>query len=235
MIYDSPPFLLALAVGLLLAFLAGRRLSRQMLGIPNLEGVLLVWAGLFLALSLQQAVQTFRLRVDLVHQEADSIAHVYRILSSLPQSQRTQMRLLLIAYLDAKLGDGKPQEVIGLQDQQFKLCCELLAGKTISEAQGLALRESIDRMISLHYRSTYALDEHLPGPLLALLISLCLAGSLLLGLGGRHPALAFTFILLMLMMMSALVDLDDAARGWVRVDRANLRDLVTVLHQLEQL
>ena len=235
MIYDSPPFLLALLLGLMLAYAAGRRLSRQILGVPSLETVLLVWTGLFLALTLQQVGQVYRQRIDLVHQEADSIAHVYRMLQSLPQSQRTQMRLLLIAYLDAKLGEARAAEIIGLQDQQFKLCCELLATKGNSEAQGLALREGIDRMISLHYRSSYAIDEHLPAPMMALLVALCLAGSLAVGLGGRHPLLGSTVIVLMLLGMSTLVDLDDAGRGWVRVDRSNLRDLVSNMHQQEQL
>ncbi|MBS2033480.1 hypothetical protein JST97_00720, partial [bacterium] len=178
MIYDSPTFLLAVLFGLGLAYAVGTSLSRRILGVASLETVVLVWTGLFLALTTQQVAQTYRQRVDMVHQEADSIAHMYRTLQALPPSQRTQMRLLLIAYLDAKLDQGKSQEITGLQEQQYKLCCELSSSKVVSEQQGLALRESIDRMISLHYRSSYALEEHLPAPLMILLVCLCLVGSL---------------------------------------------------------
>lgn len=235
MSYDTPPFLLVFLLGLVLTHLLGRQLSRRILGVPSLETVVLIWTGLFLALTLQQVSQTYRQRLDMVHQEADSIAQIYRNLQSLPQSERTQMRLLLIAYLDAKLGQGISQEIVGLQEQQFKLCCELIARRVVSEPQGLALRAALDRMISLHYRSSYAIDEHLPAPLMALLICLCLVSSMLLGLGGRHPLLVGSLLALMLLGMATIVDLDDAGRGWVRVDRANLRDLVNIMHQQEQL
>ena len=233
--YDSPAIFFGLLVALLLAYLAGIRLSRRILGVPNLETVLLIWAGLFLGLTLQQANQVYHQRIELVHEEADSIAHVYRVLESLPQSQRQQMRLLLIAYLDAKLGQARAGDISGLQDQLYKLCGELLANHVISEPQGMALREAINRMISLHFRCFYALDEHLPLPLVLLLLAQCLAGSLALGLGARHPALSLTLIGLMLGGMITVAELDDASHGWVRVDRSNLRDLVNVLHQQEQL
>lgn len=233
--YDSPSIYFGLLVALLLAYLAGTRLSRTILGVPSLETVLLVWVGLFLGLTLQQANQVYHQRIELVHEEADSIAHVYRVLESLPQSQRQQMRLLLIAYLDAKLGKARARDIFGLQDQQFKLCGELMANHVVSEAQGMALREAINRMISLHFRCSYAMDEHLPPPLVLLLLAQCLAASMLLGLGARHPLLSLTLIGLMFGGMVTLADLDDAGRGWVRVDSSNLRDLVNVLHQQEQL
>ncbi|MBX3167237.1 MAG: hypothetical protein KF760_07485 [Candidatus Eremiobacteraeota bacterium] len=233
--YDSPATFLGILAALLLAYAGGLRLARRMLGVPSLETVLLVWVGLFLSLSLQQASQVYRQRIDLVHEEADSIANVYRVLESLPPAQRTQMRLLVIAYLDAKLGQAPAGDITGLQDQQFKLCCELAANHVISEPQGLALRASIDRMISLHYRCFYVLEEHLPTPLVALLLAQCLAASLLLGLGGRHPLLGLTLIALMVGALATLADVDDASHGWVRVDRSNLRDLVNSMHQQEQL
>lgn len=233
--YDSPALFLAMLLALLLAYAGGLRLSRRILGVPSLETVLLVWVGLFLSLSLQQAGQVYRHRIDLVHEEADSIANVYRLLESLPPAQRTQMRLLVIAYLDAKLSQAPPGDITGLQDQQFKLCCELSANHVISEAQGVALRNSIDRMISLHYRCFYVLEEHLPTPFVVLLLAQCLAASLLLGLGGRHPLLGLTVIALMAGAMATLADLDDSSHGWVRVDRSNLRDLVNSMHQQEQL
>ncbi len=233
--YDSPATFLAILLALLLSYGAGLRLSRKVLGVPSLETVLLVWVGLSLSLSLQQASQVYRQRIDLVHEEADSIANVYRLLEVLPPSQRDQMRLLVIAYLDAKLGQAPAANITGLQNQQFKLCCELTANRVVSEAQGLALRESIDRMISLHYRCFYVLQEHLPTPLVGLLLAQCLAAALLLGLGGRQPIFGLTMIALMVAGLATLADLDDASHGWVRVDRSNLRDLVNRMHQQEQL
>ena len=233
--FDTPVFFLAFLVGLLLAYLTGLRLSRQILGVPSLETVLLVWVGLFLGLTLQQVSQTYRQRIELVHEEADSIAHVYRVLQSLPQSERAQMRLLLIAYLDVKLAQGNIQEVVGLQEQQFKLCDEMMLRHVVSEAHGISLRDAIDHMISMHYRCAYAIDEHLPAPVMALLLIQCLAASLLLGMGGRHAILSVIPIGLMLCAVATGADLDNARLGWVRVDSSNLRDLVKDMHKQEQL
>ncbi|MBN9416679.1 hypothetical protein ABS71_00110 [bacterium SCN 62-11] len=233
--YDSPSIYFGLLVALLLAYLAGMRLSRTILGVPSLETVLLIWVGLFLGLTLQQANQVYHQRIELVHEEADSIAHVYRVLESLPQSQRQQMRLLLIAYLDAKLGQARAGDISGLQDQLYKLCGELMTNHVISEAQGIALREAINHMISLHFRCFYALNEHLPLPMALLLLAQCLAASLALGLGARHPVLSLSVIGLMLAGLVTVAELDDAHHGLVRVDSSNLRDLVNVLHQQEQL
>jgi len=233
--FDSPLFLIAFLVGLVLAYLAGIRLSRQILGVPSLETVLLVWVGLFLGLTLQQVSQGYRQRIELVHEEADSIAHVYRVLQSLPQSERAQMRLLLIAYLDVKLAKGDVREVVGLQEQQFKLCCEMLTRHVVSEAQGISLRDAIDHMISMHYRCDYAIQEHLPGPVMALLLVQCLAAALLLGMGGRQAMLSLITIGLMLCAVATVADLDNANLGWVRVDSSNLRDLVKDMHKQEQL
>lgn len=233
--YDSPALYFALLVALLLAYVAGLRLSRILPGVANLETVLLVWVGLFLGLTLQQSTKVYHQRLELVHEEADSIAHVYRVLESLPQAQRAQMRLLLIAYLDAKLGQARAGDISGLQDQLFKLCGELATNHIISEAQGLALRDNVDHMISLHFRCIYAMDEHLPPPVVLLLLSFCLVASLSLGQGGKHPFQSLLLIGLMFGSLVTVADLDDAGRGWVRVDRSNLRDLVNVLHQQEQL
>lgn len=233
--FDTPVFFVAFLVGLLLAYLVGTRLSRQILGVPSLETVLLVWVGLFLGLTLQQVSQSYRHRIELVHEEADSIAQVYRGLQSLPVSERAQMRLLLIAYLDVKLAQGNLQEVIGLQEQQFNLCCEMMSRHVVSEAQGISLRDAINHMISLHYRCAYAIDEHLPGPVIALLLIQCLAAALLLGMGGRPLLLSLVTIGLMLCAVATVADLDNARLGWVRVDSSNLRDLVKVMHKQEQL
>lgn len=233
--YDSPASLLALLGALLLAYFLGHQLSRRFLGVPTLETVLLVWVGLFLGLTLQQVSQNYRQRAELVYQESDSIAHVYRVLQSLPNAQRTQMRLLLIAYLDAKLAGAKAQEIVGLQDQQFKLSCDMTKERVVSELQGVELRGAIDRMISMHYRCLYTLDEHLPGPVVFLLLAQCVAAALLMGLGARQPLLSITVITLMLLSVATIIDLDDASHGMVRVDNANLRDLVNSMHRQEQL
>ena len=224
------------------SYAVGRQLSRSSLTVPSLEGALLAWLALFLACTYYQVSLVSRERTTLVHQEADSIAQVYRILQTLPRAQRTQMRLLLISYLDAKLRNSSPQtkenqaqEVIGLQSQLYSLSCQLTEQKALTATQGQTLGQALNGMISLHYRCDYALEEHLAWPVMAMLLIQCAGVSLLLGLGSRNGVVTGVCLVMMISSLFVILDLDNGNTGFMRIDKSNLRDLVNILHQQEQL
>jgi hypothetical protein len=218
----------------------GRHLSRGLLTVPSLEGALVAWLALFLTCTYLQVSQLSRERTTLIHEEADSIAQVYRIMQTLPRGQRAQMRLLLISYLDAKLRGSlsaaqQGQEIRGFQHQLYSLSCDLTEQKALTPIQGQTLGQALNAMISLHYRCDYAQRDRLPGPVVALLLIHCAGVSLVLGLGSRHAVLTGVCLVMMVFSLFVIFDLDDGNAGFMRVDRSNLKDLVNILHQQEEL
>jgi hypothetical protein len=236
-------------VGLLFLLVheAGLRLGRRRQGgvAPHLMAALVVWLGLLQASCLFQALQKQQQQTDAIHQESDAIAHVYRLLETLPKANRTQMRLLLIAYLEAKLNSkstsvGKVQEeILGLQSQLFLLGTNLTAQKVLNETRGSQLELLLNQMISLHYRSEYTLAEGLPGWVLSWILGLSLMTTFSLGLSspreGRNWGQSLLAVALISSSLVVLLDANRPMSGAILVDTTNYRDLVDILHHQEQL
>lgn len=206
------------------------------------EAALLGWLALLLSLTLWQSQRNFWDRTTLVHQEADEIAKVYRILDTIPQANRTQMRLILISYLEAKLHRQERQtseeEIQGLQNQLYVLAGELSQKKVINESQAIAMEAAVSHMMSAHYRSSYALSERLAGIVTWTLVLQCLAVGFLLGSSSspeRRMPILLVFSILASSTLALALDLDGSTGGWIRVDVSNLRDLVNALHSQEHL
>lgn len=245
--------LLALAVLLVVSHEVGLRLARRQLQasasqLRPVEAALVVWLGMLLVLTLHHATVGFSDKNVLVHEEADSIAGVYRRLETLPPTHRAQMQSLLMAYLDAKLRkinssstqeqESSEQEAMGVHAQLYTLAGDLATKRLLSEAQGLALEQVVNRMISLHFRSDYALRERMPTLVLVVLGLQCCGVALLLGYANgsgasRNHVLPPVFLLLVLGCCVLVLDLDDARGGVMRVDTSNFRDLNRIMHQLE--
>jgi hypothetical protein len=245
--------LFALAVVLVVCHEAGLRLARRQLQASSsqvrpMEAALVIWMGMLLVLTLHHATVAFNDKNVLVHEEADSIAGVYRRLETLPPTHRAQMQSLLMAYLDAKLRkihsasaqeqESSEQEAMGVHAQLYSLTGDLSTKHLLSEAQGLALEQVVNRMISLHFRSDYALRERMPALVLLVLAAQCCGIALLLGYANgsgssRNSVLPVVYGLLVLSCSLLILDLDDARGGWLRVDTANWRDLSRIMHQLE--
>jgi len=227
-----------------LSYALGRRLAGRFQASASVEIVVLVWLGLFLVCTFNQCYSLARERTALIHQESDAIAQAYRMLQRLPDAQRTQMRMLLISYLDAKLR-GHPglspkahedlsQEIVGLQSQLYGQGVALTERHALSEAQGQLLGQQINQMISMHYRTEYALREGMSPPVMLLLLLLASAGSFVTGLAGRDLLQSLLLSCLIWSTSWVLLDLNEAEGGLIRADKSNLRDLVNILHQQEQ-
>ena len=211
---------------------------------PALLAAFVVWLGLMQGACLFQALQKHQEQTNAVHSEADAVAHVYRVLETLPKAQRTQMRLLLIAYLEAKLANkasavGKLQEeILGLQSQLYLLGTNFTSQKVLNELRGSQLELLLNQMISLHYRTDYAMAEGLPPTLLGWLATLSVLVAFGMGAsaqGQRNWSQSLLGIILLSSSWVLLVDTNRPRTGSITVDTTNYRDLVDILHHQEQL
>lgn len=245
--------LLILIVFLVVCHEVGIRLARRQLQasasqLRPIEAALVGWLALLAVVTLHQATQAFSEKNVLVHEEADSIAGVYRRVGTLPTTHRAQMQSLLMAYLDAKLRklkstsfkerESSEQEAMGVHDQLYNLSTDLANKHLMSEAQGIALEQVVNRMISLHFRSDYALRERMPTAVLLVLALQCCGVAVLIGYANgsgaaRNVVMPVVFLLLLGGCAFLVLELDDASGGVLQVDTSNFRDLNIIMHQLE--
>ena len=231
---------------LVLAYTLGSHLRRTSSG-PAPErwwvSALVVWSGFALCVSWLNVSRIHQQRQSWLHDECDSIAHVYRLLQTLPRNERAQMRLLLLSYLDANLRNrdaggaapGAEEESLAIHSQLYALTTRLVKAKTIGDFQGAILTQALSRMISVHHRTSYALHERLSGVELGYVLFLSLLGAGLVGYA-RVPRAGWLSLLVIIgASLSLVLDLNNPWSGWIRVDRKNLQELSTLLHQKEKL
>ena len=232
--------LAAFTVLLLLGYGLGRILeTRRKAALPPwLVSATLVWLAFSLSVSLLNAGQLHQQRQSWLHEECDSIAHVYRLLQTLPRNERAQMRLLLLAYLDANLRNGQAEEeATSTHSQLYALTTRMVKSKIIGDYQGSLLTQSLSRMISVHHRTDFALRQQTPAAEWLALTIECFLVAALVGYATprRERFVPLVLVLLTLTGVSLLLDCNRPWDGLVQVDRKNLQDLSTILHQKEKL
>ena len=228
------------AVLLVLGYGLGRQLQkRREVALPAwLVSATVVWLAFSLSVSLLSASQQHQQRQNWLHEECDGIAHVYRLLQTLPRNERAQMRLLLLAYLDANLRNGEgEEEATSTHSQLYALATRMVKSKIIGDHQGSLLTQSLSRMISVHHRTDFALRQRTPAAEWIALGSACFLVAALVGYGtsARDRFTPLVLALLTLTGLSLLLDFNRPGQGLVQVDRKNLQDLSRTLHQKEKL
>ena len=246
----SFPILMSLLAVLLgLACFGGARLGRFGLE-PRMAGGALIWAGLSLAAALYVAVGLHQSRIEYIHDECDSIGHVYRVLQVLPRNERAQMRLLLVSYTDTRLrkvseaaasdGAQAEEEAMGLYSQMFALATRMIKSKTVDAYLGSQITQGLSRMISSHHRLGYALEERVAAPLLAFSALMCLLSAGLLGAlaATAHPGqrwVGWALVAALWINMALILDYNDPTGQIIRVDTRNFLELSQALHAKERL
>jgi len=231
-------------VGLVLvSFWAGIRWgTKGSEGQPILAG-LLVWLAMFMAVMLHQAQSRFSEQTTLVRLESDAVANLFRKLQPLPDAHRSQMRSLLISYVDTKIKNNGQfstkdtqsiQEAQGIQRQLVFLSGDLIKQKVLSELQNIGLQEAIDQVTALHFHRAYAAEERLPGMVLAALF--LQSGILAFVVGAqRNGQLGAAFLILVTSTTLLILDYERPHSGLIQLDTSNLRDVSNIMHHEEQL
>ena len=229
----------ATGLGLLLGHVLRHRSEhlREPLGV--LQAALLGLVGLVLAFGLALAVGRYESRRVAVVDDANAIGTTYLRAQTLAEPFRTRSLQRLVRYTDTsiRLSRSVPttaQERQAVADGQ-KLQRELwgLAGRALADAPVASAPrlyvETLNQMIDMQTVHVAALNNRVPGPVLAVevifaAVSLALLAFYLAILGrGVLPVLAAAALICSLLLVT--FDLDRPTRGLIRVPSTTLTSL----------
>jgi hypothetical protein len=229
----------ATCLGLLLGRYVRHRAEhlREPLGV--LQSALLGLVGLVLAFGLALAVGRYETRRAAVVDDANDIGTTYLRAQTLPEPIRTRSLKLLVRYTDTsiRLSQSVPMSDRALQTiadgekiqrQLWGLAGQALAEAPIASAPRLYV-ETLNTMIDQQTVRVAALNNRVPGPVLAVEVIFAAAALGLLGfylaiLGrGVLPVLLAAALVCILLLVT--FDLDRPTRGLIKVPATPLTSL----------
>ena len=210
---------------------------REPLGV--LQSALLGLVGLVLAFGLALAVGRYESRRAAVVDDANDIGTTYLRAQTLPEPIRTRSLRLLIRYTDTSIRlsqavpmSDKARQTIAdgekVQRQLWRLAGQALAEAPIASAPRLYV-ETLNTMIDQQTVRVAALNNRVPGPVLAVEVlfaatALGLLGFYLAILGrGVLPVLLAAALVCLLLLVT--FDLDRPTRGLIKVPATPLTSL----------
>ena len=240
--YSSILIAVAQCVAMLVCLEVGYRLGRyhRRDGKPHdevsvVEGAIFALFGLLLAFAFAGSLARLDTRRELIVHETNAIGTAYLRIDLLPAAEQTDMRDLFHRYLNARLRvyddidaglDMAPAmaEATGLQQQIWAKAIEASRQDSTRDISRLML-PALNEMIDVTTARAVALNTHLPGLILMLLLGLALLGSVLAGHAlAKHERRTFMHSLVFAVTISltiyTVLDLDDPRRGLVRLDAA---------------
>jgi hypothetical protein len=224
----------------------GQRFHRNKIRSDDLETLTVSTLGLLallLAFTLSHALSRYEDRRSLVVDEANAVestAHLALMLP--PQAQQTTFSLLR-DYVAVRIGLGIPydpakleRDVAKSKDLLTRLWQQAVA---VSEPQSLAANRfinSLDEMTKIQERRVSAFLYHVPNAVVLMLLGV---GMVTVGFTGYHTGLTETRPRLGLLIMAVMVaivivgviDLDQPARGLIRVPIQSLVDVAKGIPQ----
>jgi hypothetical protein len=210
---------------------------REPLGV--LQSALLGLVGLVLAFGLALAVGRYESRRAAVVDDANDIGTTYLRAQTLPEPIRTQSLRLLVRYTDTSIRlskavpmSNKERQTIAdgerLQRRLWGLAGQALAEAPVASAPRLYV-ETLNTMIDQQTVRVAALNNRVPGPVLAVevifaAVALGLLGFYLAILGrGVLPVLLAAALVCLLLLVT--FDLDRPTRGLIEVPATPLTSL----------
>ena len=210
---------------------------REPLGV--LQSALLGLVGLVLAFGLALAVGRYESRRAAVVDDANDIGTTYLRAQTLPEPIRTRSLRLLVRYTDTSIrlsqavpmSDRARQTIADgekIQRQLWGLAGQALAEAPIASAPRLYV-ETLNTMIDQQTVRVAALNNRVPGPVLAVEVIFAAAALGLLGfylaiLGrGVLPVLLAAALVCILLLVT--FDLDRPTRGLIKVPATPLTSL----------
>lgn len=247
--------LLATAAFLLAATEAGFRLGRnhanredESVGsyVQAMQASVLGLLALLLGFTFFMAASRFDLRKSLLLEEANAIGTVFLRSQLLHPEHRKAAKLLLGAHVKARLAfhaagtdpDGLEKanaEAARIEQQLWSLAIDAAAPDSRSVPVGLFI-ESLNAVIDLHEKRQVAFENHVPEPVLYLLLVVSAASSALLGYGcglvrRRRFGLNTLFALLIVLVVIMTLDMDRPSRGVITVPQDSLVRLLQTLER----
>ena len=195
--------------------------------------------ALILAFSFAFAAERFEARRSIVVRESLATGDVYARADFYPEPQAAQMRALVKTYTKERIGiyqdqenpwrGGGPHTVAANSavDAMWALATKMHR-KDSRDLGYFQMTEFVDEVGDLADEQAAALNNHIPGPILAIVLFSTLLGAALLGLTfGRvrspNRALSLVFCLLFAATVYTIVDLDYPKGGLMRIDSEPLQ------------
>lgn len=251
MFYDWPTWLIVVSLFALMmaanefGFLYGRRehdreseLSRS---VSNaLKGSIFGLVALLLAFSFSATTNRYDLRQRLVLDQANAVGTCYLRAGLLAETDRDRIQDLLRQYVDVRLEHfrvGHDDAALArTQSEINRLLTELWAAvESANQGTPDVVRNSLivpaaNEVIDLSSTRIWANRNHLPDPVLALLLVSVLVSSLLLGhssgqSGRRHPGLWLASNVVFALVLFVVLDFDRPKRGLIRIDQTPMIEL----------
>jgi hypothetical protein len=235
-----PATLVALALGYLYAYRYGKTGSDKAgwafgLGQAAIFGLI----ALILGFSFSYAAGRFEARSALVVDEASSIWSTYLRAGFLPPKTAISFRKILVDYTTTRLrtyAEVRNMHSVAQSLARGRVLQGQLWGIASSAARRnfyyMDLTRSVIETIGVSDRQEAALNNHVPRAIIGIIFLSTIVGAFLLGLTfGRakapNPVLAIIFCLLFAATVFTIIDLDHPQGGFIGVDVAPLRDILS--------
>jgi len=194
---------------------------------------------LILAFSFSFAAERFEARRALVVQEAEAVGSAYAHMDFLPEGKRETEQALVRKYVAARiraLGETGYAWNDGPSTHEARTLYGRIWHDTAAEVRSdthdvayLALAQEVDRMGDVTEFQTAAVNNHVPLPILGIVILCTFVGAGLLGLtfgrvGSPNRALSLVFCVIFAATVFTIVDLDHPRGGLLKIDIAPMQN-----------
>lgn len=194
--------------------------------------------ALILAFSFSFAAERFEARRALVVNEADAVDTAYLRADFLASAPRADFRRTIASYIKERLdiydaanitGEVADQrKALALQEHLWALAVAAVRADPRSEA-AIALANAVNETIDTSEQQRAAIENHVPAPILDIVLLSTLVGAALLGMTfGRARApnavVSVFFCLLFAATLYAIVDLDNVQGGFIHIDTRPLQN-----------
>jgi len=225
-----------------LGYRIGHRVSQKVpgtahQGVGAIEAATFALLGLLLGFSFSSGISRLEARRELIAREANTISTAYLRLDLLPTSDQHEIRQLFRQYLDARLHayDSLPdrkaaepefQRASQIQQEIWSRAVIATQFEQPCNTVRFLLLPALNDMMDVTTLRTLALDTHLPGLILFLLISVALLSGLLAGYAmteRKTRSLLHMFLLAAAVSVTVYVvlDLEYPRSGLIRLEAAD--------------
>ena len=233
---------LMLCVLMVVAVVLGRRLALWQIatlgrkseeGISAIDGAVLGLLGLLLAFAFGMAGDHLQTRRNLIVNEANAIGTAWLRITCLPADDQLPMREDFRQYLEARLRQTPGRLSTDQQPTLAALTARLRAAiwqravaaqpRCVTPQAGALVIEALNTMFDAATSRLAAANNHLPLPIVWVLMGVALVASVLAGIAmGRAPQVNWTTTLIFALAVSltvwAIIDLELPRYGLIRVD-----------------